>query len=46
MSFMIIKMERLLSIEDFSPDPSNATGDILALMFANELNPLTLILNV
>ena len=43
---MIIKMERLLSIEDFSPDPSNATGDILALMFANELNPLTLILNV
>ena len=46
MSFMIIKMERLLSIEDFSPDPSNATGDKLALMLANELNPFTLISNL
>ena len=43
---MIIKMERLLSIEDFSPDPSNTTGDILALMLTNELNPFTLILNL
>ena len=43
---MIIKLERLLSTEDFSPDPNNATGDILALMLANELNPLTLILNL
>ena len=39
MSFMIIKMERLLSTEDFSPD-------ILALMLANELNPFTLISNL
>ena len=43
---MIIKLERLLSTEDFSPDPNNATGDILALMLTNELNPFTLISNL